>query len=321
MDNNYLYAVANIRANELSLLSRADIDALIDAPDYKTALTLLDGKGYDTSFGSDYSAMLDGETEKTWSLIKSVAPSAEALDIFIVKNDFQNLKAALKSEKTGEDAEKYLVSPSVIPKELLLKAVKERDFDSLPDFISDAAEKCLEVITKTENGQLCDIAADRACLEAMSGFAKSADNDIVAAYGDIFIKSAVLKTAYRAILTNKKRGFLEEALPDIPEIKKADLIDASLQGTDALYDFVSSLGLESFAEALKNSPSAFEKYCDDAVMENMKKAKYTAFGLGPIAAYIFARMTEIGCVRIILSAKFNGTSEETVRERMRELYV
>ena len=321
MDNNYLYAVANIRANELSLLSRADIDALIDAPDYKTALTLLDGKGYDTSFGSDYSAMLDGETEKTWSLIKSVAPSAEAFDIFIVKNDSQNLKAVLKSEKTGEDAEKYLVSPSVIPKELLLKAVKERDFDSLPDFISDAAEKCLEVITKTENGQLCDIAADRACLEAMSGFAKSADNDIVAAYGDIFIKSAVLKTAYRAILTNKKRGFLEEALPDIPEIKKADLIDASLQGADALYDFVSSLGLESFAEALKNSPSAFEKYCDDAVMENMKKAKYTAFGLGPIAAYIFARMTEIGCVRIILSAKFNGTSEETVRERMRELYV
>lgn len=321
MDKNYLYAVANIRANELSLLSRADIDALIDAPDYKTALTLLDGKGYDTSFGSDYSAMLDGETEKTWSLIKSVAPSAEALDIFIVKNDFQNLKAVLKSEKTGDDAEKYLVSPSVIPKELLLKAVKERDFGSLPDFISNAAKKCLEVITKTENGQLCDIAADRACLEAMSGFAKSADNDIVAAYGDIFIKSAVLKTAYRAILTNKKRGFLEEALPDIPEIKKADLIDASLQGADALYDFVSSLGLESFAEALKNSPSAFEKYCDDAVMENMKKAKYTAFGLGPIAAYIFARMTEIGCVRIILSAKFNGTSEETVRERMRELYV
>lgn len=49
------------------------------------------------------------------------------------------------------------------------------------------------------------------------------------------------------------------------------MIDASLQGIDALYDFVSSLGLESFAEALKNSPSAFEKYCDDAVMENMKK--------------------------------------------------
>ena len=38
-----------------------------------------------------------------------------------------------------------------------------------------------------------------------------------------------------------------------------------MQGADALYDFVSSLGLESFAEALKNSPSAFEKYCDDAV--------------------------------------------------------
>lgn len=217
MDNNYLYAVANIRANELSLLSRADIDALIDAPDYKTALTLLDGKGYDTSFGSDYSAMLDGETEKTWSLIKSVAPSAEALDIFIVKNDFQNLKAVLKSEKTGDDAEKYLVSPSVIPKELLLKAVKERDFASLPDFISGAAEKCLEVITKTENGQLCDIAADRACLEAMSGFAKSADNDIVAAYGDIFIKSAVLKPLIAPFLQIKNADFLKKRFPTYPK--------------------------------------------------------------------------------------------------------
>ena len=74
MDNNYLYAVANIRANELSLLSRADIDALIDAPDYKTALTLLDGKGYDTSFGSDYSAMLDGETEKTFPFTEEKWP-------------------------------------------------------------------------------------------------------------------------------------------------------------------------------------------------------------------------------------------------------
>ena len=74
MDKNYLYAVANIRANELSLLSRADIDALIDAPDYKTALTLLDGKGYDTSFGSDYSAMLDGETEKTFPFTKEKWP-------------------------------------------------------------------------------------------------------------------------------------------------------------------------------------------------------------------------------------------------------
>ena len=78
MDKNYLYAVANIRANELSLLSRADIDALIDAPDYKTALTLLDGKGYDTSFGSDYSAMLDGETEKTFPFTKEKWPLLDA---------------------------------------------------------------------------------------------------------------------------------------------------------------------------------------------------------------------------------------------------
>ena len=100
------------------------------------------------------------------------------------------------------------------------------------------------------------------------------------------------------------------------------MIDASLQGTDALYDFVSSLGLESFAEALKNSPSAFEKYCDDAVYGEYEKSKIYSLGLGPIATYIFARMTEIGCVRIILSAKFNRArvKKQSVKG-MRELYV
>lgn len=39
----------------------------------------------------------------------------------------------------------------------------------------------------------------------MSGFAKSADNDIVAAYGDIFIKSAVLKPLIAPFLQIKTR--------------------------------------------------------------------------------------------------------------------
>lgn len=100
MDNNYLYAVANIRANELSLLSRADIDALIDAPDYKTALTLLDGKGYDTSFGSDYSAMLDGETEKTWSC-KVGRTECRGSSIYYCKKRFSEFKSGAQERKNG----------------------------------------------------------------------------------------------------------------------------------------------------------------------------------------------------------------------------
>ena len=44
-------------------------------------------------------------------------------------------------------------------------------------------------------------------------------------------------------------------------------------------------------------------------------------GIGPLAAYYVAKETEIKALRIILSAKISGASNDTVRERMRELYV
>ena len=43
--------------------------------------------------------------------------------------------------------------------------------------------------------------------------------------------------------------------------------------------------------------------------------------MGPIIAYYLARQNEIKTVRIILTAKANGFSEEATRERVREMYV
>ena len=42
---------------------------------------------------------------------------------------------------------------------------------------------------------------------------------------------------------------------------------------------------------------------------------------GPLAAYILARENEIKSVRIILSGKINNLSDDSLRERVREMYV
>lgn len=321
MKNDYLYAVANIRANEVSLLTDADLEQLINAPDYKRAAAILADKGYSVENDTDYSKMLDREIAKTWELLTEVAPDAEPLKAFIIKNDFQNLKAALKAEVTEHDAEDYIVSPSVIDGKELILIVKERRFDDLPSFMADAAKEAFDTIISTHNGQLCDIIADKACLEAVKLFSKQADDETLFEYAEIFVMSADLKTAYRAMKTGKGKGFLETALCGSDTCLKEDLISAALSGEDGFFDYLNDKGLSEYADTLKNSPSSFEKFCDNGVMKTMKKAKYTAFGISPLAAYFFARMTEIGCVRIILSAKFNGSSASVVRERMRELYV
>lgn len=319
--NDYLFAVAAIRVNELSLLKESDMEQIINAPDYKKAVQLLSEKGYELPNGNDYSSMLDSETQKTWEKIKKNAPEAEEMNCFIVKNDFQNLKAVLKSEVMDEDAKNFLVSPSVIDPEFLFEKVSDREFNDLPDFIKETAKSAFDTLTKTGNGQYCDIVIDAGALKAIVDFAKKGTEPTIIEYAENFCLQANIKTALRAVKTKKGEAFLNSAIADCDLLSKADLIEAALKGEEALLELLSDKGLSEYRQAIEKSTSAFEKYCDDKMLSIMKKAKMTAFGLSPLAAYFIARETEIKCLRIILSAKLSFVSNDVIRERMRELYV
>ena len=75
------------------------------------------------------------------------------------------------------------------------------------------------------------------------------------------------------------------------------------------------------AEALAESPSAFERWCDNKIIQTIKPQKYNPFSVEPLVAYVLAKENEIKTVRIILTARLNGLEEEQIRERIREMYV
>ena len=87
------------------------------------------------------------------------------------------------------------------------------------------------------------------------------------------------------------------------------------------YDFIAHTPYAAAGEALKESPTAFEKCCDDLFTAPLQAGKYGAFGVAPIAAFHYAVQTELLNVRILLSAKLNGAPDDDIRERMRKLYV
>ena len=72
--------------------------------------------------------------------------------------------------------------------------------------------------------------------------------------------------------------------------------------------------------ALQESPSAFERWCDNRIIREIRPQQYNPFTVGPLAAFLLARENEVKTVRIILSGKWNHLREEAVRERMREMY-
>ena len=75
------------------------------------------------------------------------------------------------------------------------------------------------------------------------------------------------------------------------------------------------------AALVSESPSAFEKWCDDEGLALLERTKYEFFGPEPLIAYYLSKEAELKNVRILLAAKENNIPVNEIRQRMRRLYV
>ncbi|HEX30202.1 TPA: V-type ATP synthase subunit C, partial [Candidatus Poribacteria bacterium] len=53
----------------------------------------------------------------------------------------------------------------------------------------------------------------------------------------------------------------------------------------------------------------------------IRPAKYVAFGIEPLIAYLIAKEHEVKLIRIIMIGKINQLSMDSISERLREPYV
>jgi V/A-type H+-transporting ATPase subunit C len=135
------------------------------------------------------------------------------------------------------------------------------------------------------------------------------------------VAAANINIAIRGCKTNKNKMFLERAMAECGSLDKQKLIEATLQGMDAIYSYLAFTAYEEAITAIKESSSAFECWCDNLIMRYIQPQKYNPYTISPLAAYIIARENEIKTVRIILSGKRNDIADRLIRERLREMYV
>jgi V/A-type H+-transporting ATPase subunit C len=277
-DTDYTYAVARIRANETTLLGAAGLEQLISAP------------------GCPEIADPDETMAETWRLITEILPAPGELDFLIVKNDFHNLKALLKSIFTDSQPDPYFMRPAVFDPGELGGALRDRRFDKLPACMAACAEEAYELLAKTMDGQLADAVIDRQCLEATLAMAKAAGNAFAVALAELMCAFANARIKSRAEKTGKGRAFLDKALCDC------------------------TISVDIPEEAGQTG-AALEKYCDDALLEYAASAKAKHFGPEPVIAFYLAREAEAKSLRVVLSCKRGGIPADEIRKRVRKLYV
>ena len=295
---------------ENSLLTHSDIEQLIASKSKAEYNSLISAKGSEQA-----------TLEDVWDMLRAYAPNDRELEILLYKNDFHNLKAALKAVISGKEPQHYFIRPTNLDLDKLVVAIKSKEYEDLPEYIRKTAQEAYELLTRTLDGQLSDSVIDTAALEAMQRAAYRHGGEFMRRYAEMTALYADIKTAYRCALMKKSKSFIETAVCGTSELDKDSLVRAALEGVDGLFAYLENTQYSDAAKLLRESPAKFEKLCDDEMIELAQTARMTAFGTEPLAAYYLAKEAEIKNLRIISVCKESGTDRETITERMRKLYV
>lgn len=319
----YTYAVAKIRALEVSLLTNAVIEQLLACKSAEQALQLLVEKGWgDLTAGTlDADEVLNKEEEKMWQTIREVAPDMHVFDVLSLPKLYHNLKAAIKEVCTEVENKNIFYDDCEIPGEEMFALVQNKEFDKLPGNMPVTAREAFDTLLHTRDGQLCDLIIDRATLEAMLEAGKKSGEKIIEEYAQTAVAIADIKIAVRSQKTGKNAEFMKKAMVNCSEINVDQLTQAALAGAEEIAQYLEGTSYREGADALRISPSAFERWCDNKMTDSMRSQKYESFSVGPLLAYLLARQNEIKTVRIILTGKQNEFPDEAIRERIREMYV
>ncbi|MCD8241965.1 MAG: V-type ATPase subunit [Lachnospiraceae bacterium] len=321
-DTQYTYAVARTRALETTLFSSATLDQLMACKDYDACLQFILDKGWGgEDVPRDADAILASEESKIWERIREMGVDMKVFDVLSYTNLYHNLKAAVKEAYTGKSSANIYYKNTAVSGEDMARIVREHDYKELPLGMQKAAEEAMDTLLHTGDGQLCDVIIDRATMAAIMKAGRESSDDIIRKYAEFIVAEANIKIAVRGAKTGKTLEFLLRAMTDCPGMNVEQLAHAAASGPDAVLEYLESGSYAEAAEALRVSQSAFERWCDNRLIEIIRPEKYKAFSVGPLVAYIIARENEIKTVRIILTGKQNGLPDDSIRERVREMYV
>lgn len=330
-EDEYQFPSAVIRGNERTLLGKADLLKVVESKQFQGAMNVLAefgyGDGKELANPRDFEGVLRAEQRRVTELVFSILPEKEELEMLLYPADYHNVKVLLKAEFLGIDPKVYLTEGGAVPSEKMSQMIKERNFMFLSLPMKYAIQEAIDLFAKGRDPQEIDIVLDKACYKDMLTQAEKTENDFLIGYVRLCIDILNLTTFVRLREMGKAWAFFQKVFLEGGTIDERVFTASYEEGYSQFADKLTPYGLRDVLAAggavVKETGkyTLLEKLCDDLRMKYLRDAKYMTAGLAPIMAFFIAKESEIKNLRMVLTGKLAGTSEETMKERLRETYV
>lgn len=328
---DYIFADAYIGSFAKNLMNKQDLLRAANAKDLHAIEAILREFGYGEAkeiYEGDIEEFLRREQNKLFDLIYATLPEREELALLLLPFDYHNIKVCLKAQFLGiTPDDNYLVSTGHIERHKMLAMLKERNYIQMSTPMKEAVEEAIDVFGRGGDPQDIDIVMDKACYREMIEKANESGVEFLIGLVKMQIDLLNIKDFVRIRRMGMPWTFFKKIALDSGNIPIEVLINSWDEPYSQVADKFDSYG---FKEVILEGTSklqetggftAFEKLCEDRLMEYNKQAKYVSFGIEPIVGYWNAKETEIDNLRIILLGKKIGLSPEEIVERLREPYV
>lgn len=327
-DEELISLCASLRAREAGMLSMELADRMLDARHVSEAVKMLSECGYPELENADVFTIEDMLSERRAELydeLYGIPAARPVVSMFMLKFDYHNVKALVKSMGANDDATRILSASGRVPKETMTEAFITGERGDLPPTLAQAMGEGVGTLSRTSNPQISDISSDRYYFEELTRLARLMNDEIIEGYVRILIDSANLRTFVRAMRTGKTREFLESALFQGGNVQTDSIAAVSPDGDGLAAVFNDAEFKEAVALAKDvlsgGSQTLFERACDNAVREFSDRARLVPFGKSVVLRHLLAVDWEMTAIRMILSGRLAGVAPDTIRERLREAYV
>ncbi|MDD2573843.1 MAG: V-type ATP synthase subunit C [Bacillota bacterium] len=331
-DTMFLYAVSRVKALENNLLSRSTVDRMLEALSPDEALKILGETDYGNYFGEvdsvyDFEKALDQSLRAAYKVIEDSTGDERLTLLFRLRYDFHNLKVLMKEKYLGEDFKSILSQAGSISVEALRKAVDDKDMVGFAPHIREAYERADVDFELNGDPRTIDMILDGGLYAYLLELVKDIKDDGLMEFVRTEIDLLNINTLLRIRKTGGNVKVLETALFDGGFLDRSALLGSVGEPVGSFadrlsstrYDRVAVEGIGSFIDT--DSTTVLEKITDDLLLNMAKKGKYAAFGILPIIGYLWAKENEARVIRMIMVGKINGIPAESLRERLRDLYV
>jgi len=330
MGAELVYACARVRSNEKFMLGKDKLNNMAESKTIEDVCKVLQDAGYgeegETVSPVYYEQSLVKETQKLYRFLYSIAPGQPEFNVFAYPFDYHNIKALLKSEALGTNAQDILMQGGTIEPQAMAADVKERNFMKMTVHMKHGIEEAVDMHARTHDPQCIDLILDKHCYADLTEVADRSGNLFLKGYVRLLIDTINLKTFVRVRQMGQPWSYFSSVYISGGNIDEKTFVGGYDEPLNQFAQRLSSYALGDAAEhgcaGIKETGkfTEIEKLCDNALIRYVQEAKAHTFGIEPLVAYAVAKQIEIKCVRIILAGKTVGIEPSSIRERLRETY-